>query len=270
MKGGKKALWDDMTMADVLTEKASAFINKNKTQPFFLYLATSDIHAPRLPHPRFNGTTSLGYRGDNVVQLDWCVGEIMKILKQLRLEENTILIFTSDNGPVYIDGGYEDESDKGNHKAAGIYRGGKYEIYEGGTRVPFIIRWPAMIESKVSSALVTQVDLMASFASFYNIELPEGAAMDSRNYWDAFMGKDEIGTEVVLEQTNSKKSVAIRKGHMKYLLRNGEYEMYNLELDPQEKHNIIEEQPELATELHHDLINLRETHLNAYYNYNVK
>jgi arylsulfatase A-like enzyme len=117
MKGGKKALWKDIDIADNLVDK-----------PFFLLLTTNDIHAPRLPHPRFKGSTSLGYRGDNIVQLDWCVGEITKLLKETGLEENTIVIFTSDNGPVKIDGGYQDGSDKGTHKPAGIYRGGKYSI----------------------------------------------------------------------------------------------------------------------------------------------
>ena len=267
MKGGKKALWDDHKIADNLIEKAGEFISKNEGDPFFLLLATNDIHAPRLPHPRFKGATTLGYRGDNVVQLDWCVGEVMKMLKEKGMEENTILIFSSDNGPVYIDGGYQDGSDQGDHKAAGIYRGGKYQIYEGGTRVPFIIRWPSVIEPKVSEALVSQVDLLASFAGFLNIDLPEHAAPDSRDYWRAYMGKDERGAEVILEQTNTNKGLAIRKGRMKYIIKQDEDdEMYNLELDPGEEHNIINEQAGLARELHEALIKLREVHLNTNYN----
>jgi arylsulfatase A-like enzyme len=267
MKGGAKAVWNDNDIADNLVEKAEKFIYENANNPFFLLLSTNDIHAPRLPHPRFKGATNLSYRGDNIVQLDWCVGEIMKILRQKGIEKNTILVFTSDNGPVYIDGGYEDESDKGTHKAAGIFRGGKYQIYEGGTRVPFIIKWPSTIEPKVSSALISQVDLLASFAAFFNLEIPVEAALDSRNHWDAFIGKDDVGANVILEQTNSKRSIAIRKGKMKYLNKPGDkYEMYNLEIDPEEKNNIIEEYPELAEKLHLDLIKLREIHLNNYYN----
>lgn len=265
MKGGKKALWNDHDIADNLVEKAKEFISKNEGDPFLLLLTTNDIHAPRLPHPRFKGATDLGYRGDNVVQLDWCVGEVMKMLKEKGMEDNTILIFSSDNGPVYIDGGYQDGSDKGNHKAAGIYRGGKYQIYEGGTRVPFIIRWPPVIQPKVSEALVSQVDLLASFAGFLNIELPENAAPDSRDYWNTFIGKDERGAEVILEQTNTKKGLAIRKGRMKYIsIQNKAHEMYNLELDPGEENNIINTQPELAKELREDLSKLSELSLNSY------
>ncbi len=263
MKGGKKALWNDYDIADNLVEKTEEFLTENRENPFFLLLTTNDIHAPRLPHPRFKGVTDLGYRGDNVVQLDWCVGEVMKMLKEKGIEENTILIFSSDNGPVYIDGGYQDGSDKGNHNAAGIYRGGKYQIYEGGTRVPFIIRWPLVIQPKVSDALVSQVDLLASFAGFLKMDIPENAAPDSRNYWNTFIGKDELGADVILEQTNSQTGLAIRKGRMKYInLQNKEYELYNLDLDPGEENNIINAQPELAKELHEDLMRLREVHLN--------
>ena len=264
-KGGQKALWNDNTMADKFVEMTEKYLSENKDDPFFLYLSTSDIHAPRLPHPRFKGTTNLGYRGDNVVQLDWCVGEVMKMLKEKGLDNNTILIFTSDNGPVYIDD-YLDGSDNGEHKAAGIYRGGKYQIYEGGTRVPFIIRWPSVIQPNVSDALVTQVDLLASFATYFNVEIPEGEALDSRNYWDAFMGRDEIGANIILEQTNTQQQIAIRMGRMKYInTQNRKDEMYDLESDPEEKNNIIEEQSETSTKLHQDLMKLRDIHLNDFY-----
>ncbi len=268
MKGGKKALWHDHDIADNLVEKAEEFITANGDHPFFLLLATNDIHAPRLPHPRFKGATDLGYRGDNVVQLDWCVGEVMKMLKEKGIDKNTILIFSSDNGPVYIDGGYQDGSDKGDHQAAGIFRGGKYEIYEGGTRVPFIIRWPSVIKPSVSDALISQVDLLASFAGFLSVKIPGDAARDSRDYWNTFIGKDEKGADVILEQTNTQKGLAIRKGTIKYInIQNKIYEMYNLELDPGEEYNIINEQPELAEELHQDLLKLREVHLNSYKNF---
>ncbi len=266
MKGGKKALWKDTNIGDDLVKKAKTFITKNEDDPFFLLLTSNDIHAPRLPHPRFKGATTLGYRGDNIVQLDWCVGEIMKVLKQKGIEKNTILIFSSDNGPVYIDGGYQDGSGKGNHKAAGIYRGGKYDIYEGGTRVPFIIRWPSKIKPKVSPALVSQVDLLASFAAYFNEEIPIEAALDSRNYWDTFMGKDDLGAEYILEQANTDNAIAIRKGSMKYInIQDERYEMYDLKVDPQERNNVIEERPKLTKELHKDLMMLRKIHLNALY-----
>jgi len=184
------------------TKYPDAILNND---PFFLLLTTNDIHAPRLPHPRFKGVTDLGYRG------------------------------------------------------------GKYQIYEGGTRVPFIIRWPPVIKPRVSEALVSQVDLMASFADFLEMEIPENAAPDSRNYWNTFIGKDEKRADVILEQTNTQNGLAIRKGIMKYInLQNKNYELYNLDFDPGEENNIIKAQPELAEELHQDLMKLREVHLNTY------
>jgi len=263
MKGGKKAVWNDNDIAFDLVEKAENFIVKNKENPFFLLLATNDIHAPRLPNPIFRGKTNLGYRGDNIVQLDWCVGKIMDLLKEMQIDQNTILIFTSDNGPVYVDGGYQDGSDIGNHNAAGIYRGGKYDIYEGGTRVPFIVRWPSAIKPGVSEALVSQVDFLASFAGFLGIKIPDNSAPDSRDYWSAFTGKDVEGANIILEQTNTREQgIAIRKGYMKYInFRDEVFEMYDLKTDPSEEFNIIDELPEIAEGLHEDLNKLMETGL---------
>jgi arylsulfatase A-like enzyme len=212
------------------------------------------------------GATELGYRGDNIVQLDWCVGEVMRMLEEYGIEENTILIFTSDNGPVYIDGGYQDGSDKGNHKAAGIYRGGKYQIYEGGNRVPFIIRWPAKIKSGVSDALVSQVDLLASFAELLDAEIPPDSAPDSRNYWDTFIGKEALGAELILEQANTKENgIALRKGKLKYInIRDEQFGIYDLETDPSEKNNLIPDNPELVDELKNDLDIILEKGLRNY------
>ena len=144
MSGGKSALWVDEDMADTFTRKAVSFIEQRKDKPFFLYFATHDIHVPRVPHPRFAGKTSMGPRGDAMVEFDWCVGEILKTLDRHKLTKNTLVILTSDNGPV-IDDGYKDGALEklGGHKPAGPLRGGKYSRFEAGTRVPFIVRWPA-------------------------------------------------------------------------------------------------------------------------------
>jgi len=162
MAGGKAALWDDETMADEFVKQAGRFIAANREKPFFLYFASQDIHVPRAPHPRFRGKSKLSYRGDAMVQLDWSVGAVLEMLDEHGLKENTIVIFSSDNGPVYDDG-YKDgttvkpkrgEVDRG-HDASGPYRGGKYEISEGGTRVPLIVRWPERIKPGTSRALVS-------------------------------------------------------------------------------------------------------------------
>lgn len=269
MAGGKSALWDDETMADEFVNRAKDFISTNKDKPFFLYFASQDIHVPRAPHPRFQGKTQLGFRGDAMVQFDWSTGEIMRALEENGLTENTIVIFSSDNGPVYDDG-YDDgtvtkksdkESDHG-HDGSGIYRGGKYQIFEGGTRVPFIIRWPAGIEPGRSEALVNQIDFLASFAEMLHIEIPEGHARDSRNMLNAFLGKDLNGLPFMIEEARGRR--ALRRDEWKFIApakftkgqewkfkhkAGPEAALYNLKKDPSEQKNIIEQHPEKAASM---------------------
>lgn len=266
MAGGKSALWDDETMTDVFVDKAKAYIKKNKEKPFFLYYAAQDIHVPRAPHPRFQGKTTLGYRGDAMVQFDWATGEILKALEDNGLTENTIVIFSSDNGPVYDDG-YEDgttveisseEVDRG-HDGSGIYRGGKYQIYEGGTRVPFIVRWPAKIKPGVSDALVNQVDILGSLAAYLNVPLNDNEGIDSRNTMNAYLGKSDTGLPTMIEEAGSGR--ALRRGDWKYIPDlKGSYgspkmskQLYNLASDPGEQQNVIEKYPEVAKSMAEEL-----------------
>lgn len=263
MVGGKAALWNDETMADEFVDQARKYLAKRKNKPFFLYFASQDIHVPRAPHPRFQGMTKLGYRGDAMVQFDWAVGAIMEALEKEGLSENTIVIFSSDNGPVYDDG-YDDgtkvktstkEMDQG-HDGSGPYRGGKYQIYEGGTRVPFIIRWPKGIKPGVSNALVSQIDFLASFAELVGAPLANDEAPDSRNTLDALLGKDPEGLPFMLQE--AQKLVAIRKGPWKYIPRpQGKSELYNLDRDIGEQTNIASEHPELIKELEAKIKTLR-------------
>jgi arylsulfatase A-like enzyme len=271
MAGGKAALWDDETMADVFVNEAKAYIAAQKDKPFLLYFSSQDIHVPRVPHPRFHGKSGLGYRGDAMVQLDWAAGEIMQALEEHGLSENSIVIFSSDNGPVYDDG-YRDgtvvktsteEADRG-HDGSGIYRGGKYQIYEGGTRVPFILRWPARVKPGVSDALVSQVDLVASFAELLKVELAEHEARDSRSTLNAFLGEDPGGLDFMVEEA---RGLALRHGPWKYVepLKNkrggeaGKPELYNLADDPSEALNLIARQPERAAAMARRLNDVRES-----------
>jgi len=254
MKGGKKALWDDESMAAVFVKKACGFIEENRDQPFFLYFASQDVHVPRTPHPRFHGKSELTYRGDAMVELDWAAGEIVRTIENCGLGEDTIVIFTSDNGPVYDDG-YKDgttvltstaEVDRG-HDASGEYRGGKYQIYEGGTRIPLIVRWPGVVKPGVSKALVSQVDFLASFAHLLNQNIPQTAGPDSRNHLNALLGKDAQGSPIILEQA---RGLAIRKGLWKYIEPGkGKAELYNVETDIGEQNDVIAEHPEVAERL---------------------
>lgn len=265
--GGRSALWDDATLSDVFVKEMKSYIADHKERPFFLYFASQDIHVPRVPHPRFRGTTKLGYRGDAMVQFDWTVGEIMKTLEQHGLAENTLVIFSSDNGPVYNDGYAdgthvlcsEEEGERG-HDGSGIWRGGKYQIYEGGTRVPFIVRWPGRIKPATSDALVNQIDLLASFAELLNIPLAEDEAPDSRNTLDALLGKDAQGLEYMIEESFG---LALRKNEWKYIQAvqphwpKGrpaiERSLYNLKADASESENVILNFPEVADELEQKL-----------------
>jgi arylsulfatase A len=275
MSGGKSALWDDETMTDVFIDQTRQFISTNKEKPFFLFFASQLTHVPRTPNKRFQGKTELTYRGDATVELDWAVGEIMKMLEDNGLTENTIVIFSSDNGPVYDDG-YDDgttiklsngEVDRG-HDGSGQWRGGKYQIFEGGTRVPFIIRWPAGIKKPgVSNALVSQIDFLASFASLLKIELSPDEAKDSRNMLDAFLGKDSEGLPYMVKEAG--KALALRSGYWKYIeppqnknrkptQGGSEAALYNLAIDPSETSNIIADYPEKAAEMDKMLKEIRE------------
>jgi len=251
MKGGKSALFKDETIADVFVEKTEKFILENRDAPFFLIFSANDIHAPRWPHERFRGKSQAGLRGDAMVSFDWSAGRILDLLKEYGLEENTIVILTSDNGPVYIDGGYEDGSDRLTqpgehyHPAAGIYRGGKYQIYEGGNRVPFIVRWPGKIKPGVSDALFTQTDLLASFAALLGKQIPPGQARDSRDYLATLLGKDMNGAEIILEQARG--NAAIRRGTWKYIEE--EKELYDLSVDPSETKNLATKRPDIAAQM---------------------
>ena len=255
MAGGEAALWDDEAMADEFVKQAAKFIAAHKRKPFFLYFASQDIHVPRTPHPRFQGKTTLGYRGDAMVQLDWSTGQIMKMLEKAGLAKNTIVIFSSDNGPVYDDG-YKDgttvrtsnAASDGGHFGAGPYRGGKYQIYEGGTRIPFIIRWPGRIKPGTSDALVSQIDLLASFAELFDIELEHDEAPDSRNMLRAFFGRDPVGLPFMIEEAYGK---ALRRGKWKYIAppKNKKGQLYDLDKDIAETTNVIDEFPEIAGEM---------------------
>jgi len=257
MCGGRSALWNDETMADVFVDEAKAFIAKHRQRPFFLYFASQDIHVPRAPHPRFRGKSQLSYRGDAMVQLDWSVGQIVEALEEHGLRERTIVIFSSDNGPVYDDG-YQDgttvetfsqEVDRG-HDASGPYRGGKSQIHEGGTRVPMIVCWPGNIEPGTSKALVSQTDFLASFAALLGVDAPEGAAIDSQNALPSLLGNDPTGDPLIVEESGQ--LLALRKGPWKWVLGNKRKprpRLYNLDEEVGETTDVAAEHPEVAKEM---------------------
>lgn len=261
MEGGKTAKWIDENMADVFTQKSLDFIEKNRSQPFFLFFATHDIHVPRVPHPRFVGKSGMGARGDALLEFDWAVGEVVETLKKYNLLENTMLIITSDNGPI-LDDGYKDFAIEklGSHKPAGLFRGGKYSIFEAGTHIPFIVSYPKVIKKGTSNALISQVDFLMSFASFFNLPIENTEHYDSQNQIQAILGKDKIGRKSVILHSQIGNLFAITDGTWKYIQpsnavsylkytfiesgANPEPQLYDLSKDPSEKNNLADSHPE--------------------------
>lgn len=218
MKGGGKALWKDENLADSITSHAIDFIKANKDEPFFIYFATNDVHVPRFPHDRFRGKNKMGVRGDAIVQFDWSVGQIMDTLRELGLEENTLVILSSDNGPV-VDDGYEDQAEEllHGHKPAGPFRGMKYSAFEGGTAVPVIVSWPNKVaKGKKSEALISQIDMMASFAHMLNVRIPKGAAPDSYNNLETWLGTSQQDRPWIIQQS-SNHTLSVRTKDWKYI-----------------------------------------------------
>lgn len=268
MSGGKAALWDDYTMADLFVGKAKTYIAEHKAEPFFLYFSSQDVHIPNAPAARFQGKTTLGARGDAMVQFDWAAGEILQALEDHGLSENTIVIVSSDNGPTHHHDSCPANQEvrkisplSGNgHDASGPWRGGKYEIYEGATRVPLMIRWPGHIEPGQSDALVSQVDFIASFAKLLGLPLAEGEARDSRDTLAAFLGEDRQGQSYILEECRNR---ALRAGKWKYIkgmpykwscgFGPVENSLYHLADDPGEQVNLISMYPEKAAEMERKL-----------------
>lgn len=263
MKGGEKALWLDENIADSITSHAVSFIKQNKDEPFFLYFGTNDIHVPRVPHPRFKGKSGMGPRGDAILEFDWSVGQIVQAVKDIGAENNTIIIITSDNGPV-VDDGYMDQAVEllGDHRPWGDFRGGKYSAFEAGTRIPLIIAMPGLTQPTVSDALISQIDFIASFAHLTGVELPQGAAKDSQNYIDLLLGNSTKGRDYVIE---SAYTLSVSNGEWKYIepsngarynkLTNTELgndtlpQLYNLKSDIGEKNNLYLDNPDKINEL---------------------
>lgn len=265
MKGGKNALWVDEKFSTVLTDKAKNFIDENKGNPFFLYFAVPNIHVPRMPNEKFVRKSTMGRRGDDIAELDWVVGDIINHLKELGLTKNTLVILSSDNGPI-LDDGYADGAVEllGDHKPGGPYKGAKYSIYEAGTRMPTIVYWPGIIQPGRSSAMLSQVDLYASLAKLVGQKVQSGDAPDSEDHLDAWLGKSSKGRQLMLEEAFT---YGLRMGDWKFIapqtgttpdwLKNKDvetgltdhYQLYNLKIDSGETRDVVADYPEVAEKM---------------------
>lgn len=261
MRGGNSAQWIDEDMADYFLQKAQQYVKEHKNEPFFLYYALQQPHVPRTPHPRFVGKSGMGPRGDVILEADWCVGELVNTLEKEGVLDNTLIIFSSDNGPVLNDGYYDDAVEKlGDHTPAGPLRGGKYSLFEAGTRVPFITYWKGRIKPGTSDALVCQLDVLASLA---HLTGSAAKSRDSKNLLDVLLGESSKGRDELVLEANTR--TAFRKGdwvmippykgpakneNVNIELGNSEsYQLYNLKEDIGQQDNLAETHKEKLNEM---------------------
>ena len=271
MKGGTSARFKDDELASTVVAKSVEFIEQHKNTPFFLSVGLFEPHVPRVAEKLFIGTSDCGVRGDVIEQVDWEVGEIMKVLHRLELAANTLVIFSSDNGPILFDGYYDRSvEDLNGHQPTAGLRGWKYLTFEGGCRVPFIAHWPQRIKPRVSGQFFSLVDIYATVAGLIRQELKPNDAPDSLDLSAVLLGT--TGTNVrdhtVLHGIGG---LALRQGNWKFIpatagaggMGSGanaadarfaaatipEPLLFNLADDPQETSNVIAHHPEKADEL---------------------
>lgn len=276
MKGGKAAEWVDEDFPFVFTDKAIDFIKSAKDKPFFLFFPFHDIHVPRVPNQMFAGKSGMGPRGDAILQMDWMTGKIVDQLKAQGVYDNTLIIFSSDNGPV-MDDGYADlaEELKGEHDPAGGFRGGKYSAYEAGTRVPMIVTYPNGIEVKGDSdAMFSHIDIYKSLAAMTNTKLAKGEAIDSEDLTQALLNANAEGREEMLEESFT---LSLRSGNWKFIepfsgttpkwlanktaIENGLMttpQLFDMAKDPQEQTNLASEYPEVVSQLQQRLKQIKQ------------
>lgn len=250
-KGGKSAWWDDTAIADTLTRESIQFIERNKDNKFFLYFAPHNVHAPAIPGPRFKGRSGLGDRADMLLEFDSALGEILSSLDKLGISDNTLLIYSSDNG-AYV-------SDEQGHRPTGAFRGLKSTLWEGGSRVPFIVRWPARITPGESSDLVSTLDVPATLCAAAGLTPPPDALPDSFNLLPALLGQKDAPKRDFLVLQSGTGKLAVRSGSWKYIPDLDNVEgwkakakpagapdrpgLYDLSSDPGEKQNLYGKKP---------------------------
>ena len=261
-----------------LTRKGVEYIQsrKGKEQPFFLYFPLPSPHAPIVPTDAFDGKSKAGAYGDYVAETDDTCGQLLTALRASGLESNTIVIFSADNGAekyAYV------RDEKFDHWSSAPFRGLKRNIYEGGHHVPFLIKWPGVTKAgTVTDALISQVDLMATFAALVNFDLPKNAAEDSYNFQPWLKGESKTPPRSTMVHNTNAKDYAIRSGD--WLLVDAKsggssppawnkkhhqppdddlpVELYNLKADISQQHNLAAEHPDKVTQLQALLKKLRD------------
>jgi arylsulfatase A len=252
--------WSDEAVGPTLTAKAEAFIASSAAtkQPFFLYFASQAPHRNCTPPDFARGKSQAGVRGDMVYEFDWTVGRVLAKLEELGIAKNTLVIVTSDNGAVPK----SDEGDDFGHKSNGDLRGSKGGLFEGGHRVPFLVRWPGQAPAgKTNASLVVLTDLMATFAELAGAKLPPGAGPDSFSVLPALRG--------TAMDSSARPAVALHSGAGQFAVRRGPWklicdaklkpaQLFNLDRDPHENHNVLATEAELVGRLQSELAVIRE------------
>lgn len=253
--------------------RSVAYMEKHRDRPFFLFFSSHDLHVPRMPHERFHGASDMGWRGDAIVQLDWCVGALTEALDRLQLRDDTLIVFCSDNGPV-LDDGYVDQAVErlGDHRPAGPFKGGKYTVYEGGTRTPFIASWPGTIAPGVTDGVISTIDLATTLSRVAGAPEPEGDLFpDSFDLSGLLLGRpDALGRDHLIQQDNGRNGrFGYLRGRYK-LVRHDKGRAYNADLgmkttrvprftlhdlieDPGETVDLAASRPELLATLQEEL-----------------
>ena len=243
---------DQTTITKRYTQEAINFIKEKKDEPFFIYMAQSMPHVPLFPSKDFEGKSLRGTYGDVIEEIDWSVGQIISALKENGLEDNTLVVFTSDNGPWLL---FNE-----NGGSAGLLKGGKGGTYEGGMREPTVMWGPGLVKSGVVTDLGTTMDLLPTFCNLAGTQLPNDRVYDGYDLTQTIAGKSESPRDVVIYY-RGQKVFAIRKGAYKaHFITQPAYgmggpkeldtpELYNLNIDPSEKYNIAEQHPEVIEEI---------------------
>ena len=249
--GGPLEVAADFVDDEVLTkftEKSVAWMKEaaKSEKPFFIYIPLTSPHKPVCATKEFIGKSECGAYGDFMMETDHHVGQLLGVLDELKIAENTMVIFTADNG---AENTYKDRIEVYGHRSGGIYRGGKRDLYEGGHRVPFLVRWPAAIAAgSTCDEPVCQTDFLATFAEMLDVDLPEGAGRDSESILKLLKGEEmERGP---LVHHSARGEFGIRDGKWKLnLLSKRKDELFDLKADPGESNNLIDAHPEVARQL---------------------
>jgi len=282
MSGGKAARFKDEELASTVVKKSVQFLEQHGGRPFFLYVGLFEPHVPRVAEPPFVGTSELGIRGEVIQQMDWAAGEVLKALERLGLDHNTLVILTSDNGPVLFDGYFDGAAENNqDHRPAGGLRGWKYLVYEGGCRVPLIARWPARLQPRVTDQMFSLVDLPATLGRIAGAEISAAASPDSLDLSRVLLGEttENLRDHTVLHGISD--TLALRVGDWKYIPANTRGRpagtgganpsearftpnqipsplLFNLREDPAEEHNVIGQFPEKGEEMQRRLDAIRQ------------